>query len=99
LGGQALIPFKSNANGKKQGSMAWKKAYHYFQLHRDEFDARYHKRSNVETTFGAIKAKFGENLKSKKWVAQGNELFCKILAYNITVLIAQMYESGIEPDF
>ena len=79
--------------------MAWKKAYHYFQLHRDEFDARYHKRSNVETTFGAIKAKFGENLKSKKWVAQGNELFCKILAYNITVLIAQMYESGIEPDF
>ncbi len=99
VGGQALIPFKSNANGKKQGSKAWKNAYHYFQLHRDEFNARYHKRSNVETTFGAMKAKFGENLKSKKWVAQGNELLCKILAYNITVLIAQMYESGIEPDF
>lgn len=99
LGAEALIPFKSNSIAMAKGSGAWKRAYHYFQLHQDEFNARYHKRSNVETTFGAIKAKFGENLKSKKWVAQGNELLCKILAYNITVLIAQMYESGIEPDF
>lgn len=99
LGGQPLIPFKKNATARAGGSGAWKKAFHYFQLHRDEFEARYHKRSNVETTFGAIKAKFGEHLKSKKWVAQGNELLCKVLAYNITVLIHEMYESGIEPDF
>jgi len=99
VGGRALIPFKKNATGRARGSPVWKKAYHHFQLHRDEFEAMYHKRSNVETTFGAIKAKFGEHLKSKKWVAQGNELLCKILAYNITVLIHEMYVSGIEPNF
>lgn len=99
LGGEALIPFKKNANARAGGSKAWKNAYHYFQMNREEFEARYHKRSNVETTFGAIKMKFGERLKSKKWTAQGNELLCKILAYNITVLIHEMYESGIEPDF
>ena len=99
VGGDALIPFKKNATGKTRGSKAWRNAYHYFQMHREEFEARYHKRSNVETTFGAIKAKFGEHLKSKKWVAQGNELLCKILAYNITVLIHEMYESGVQPDF
>lgn len=89
-GGEALIPFKKNAIPRAGGSPAWKKAFHYFQLHREDFEARYHKRSNVETTFGAIKAKFGEHLKSKKWLAQGNELLCKILAYNITVLIHEM---------
>lgn len=99
LGGQAFIPFKSNATGKSRGSLSWYKAYHYFQLHREEFDAHYHKRSNVESTIGAIKRKFGETLKSKNRIAQENELLCKILAYNITVLIHEMFESGITPEF
>ena len=79
--------------------MLWKKAYLFFQLHREKFDAHYHKRSNVESTFGAIKQKFGETLKSKKTTAQVNELLCKIIAYNITVLIHEMFESNIVPDF
>lgn len=99
VGGQAYIPFKSNATGRAGGSVLWKKAYHFFQLHREEFDEYYHKRSNVESTIGAIKQKFGETLKSKNRVAQENELLCKILAYNITVLIHEMFESGITPDF
>ena len=57
------------------------------------------KRSNVESTIGAIKQKFGETLKSKNRVAQENKLLCKILAYNSTVLIHEMFESGITPDF
>ena len=43
--------------------------------------------------------KFGETLKSKKYVAQVNELLCKILAYNITVLIREMFVCGINPEF
>ncbi len=39
-----------------------------------EFFEHYHKRSNVETTFMAIKTKFGDTLKSKNEVAQVNEL-------------------------
>ena len=99
VGGTAFIPFKSNATGKAKGSLIWSKAYHFFQLNRDEFLNHFHKRSNAETTFGAIKAKFGEVLKSKKFPAQVNELLCKIIAYNITVLIHEMFESGIVPEF
>ena len=79
LGAQAYIPFKKNITaktGRCGHSKAWKRMFHYFQAHREAFDAYYHKRSNVESTFGAIKAKFGEHLKSRKFTAQKNELLC-----------------------
>lgn len=59
----------------------------------------YHKRSNAETTIHMMKAKFGDKLKSKNLVAQRNELLCKAIAHNIVVLIHEMYELGVEPDF
>ncbi len=90
LGGIAYIPFKKNAKGTAKGSPLWNRAYHYFQLHKDEFMEHYHARSNVESTFSAIKKKFGETIKSRNRVAQENELLCKIIAYNITVLIHEM---------
>lgn len=99
VGATAYIPFKSNASGNSKGSSMWRKAYHFFNLHREEFEERYHRRSNVESVFSAIKRKFGEALKSKNRVAQENELLCKILAYNITVLIQEMHQSGVRPDF
>jgi transposase len=91
LGGIAYIPFKKNATGKHGGAL-WRKTFHYFQLHKEEFMEHYHKRSNVESTFSAIKKKFGESVKSKNRVAQENELLCKIIAYNITVLIHEMIQ-------
>ena len=99
VGGTAYIPFKDNATGQAKGSPLWKKAFHFFKLHQEEFDEHYHKRSNVESTISAVKKKFGECLKSKNHVAQVNELLCKLIAYNITVLIHEMFENGINPDF
>ncbi|MCK9568477.1 transposase [Candidatus Pacearchaeota archaeon] len=98
-GGKAYIPFKKNATGKARGSTLWGKMYHYFQLNRDDFMEHYHKRSNIEATNAAIKRKFGETLKSKNPVAQVNELLAKIIAYNLTVVIHEMYENGIQPEF
>ncbi len=99
IGAQAYIPFKSNSTGKARGSLAWKKAYHYFQLNAEEFYAHYHKRSNVESVFASIKKKFGDGLKSKNYNAQVNELLCKVIAYNVVVLIHEMEELKIKPDF
>jgi len=99
VGGQAYIPFKKNATGKARGSYLWSKMYHYFQLNQDEFMEHYHKRSNAETTFHMMKMKFGDKLKSKSFIAQKNELLCKAIAHNIVVLIHEMHELGIEPDF
>ena len=42
--------------------------------------------------------KFGETIKSRNRVAQVNELLCKIIAYNITVLIREMIEMGADPE-
>jgi transposase len=98
-GGKAYIPYRKNATGRSRGSTLWSKMYHYFQLNRDEFMEHYHKRSNIEATNAAIKRKFGETLKSKNPTAQVNELLAKIIAYNLTVVIHEMYENGINPDF
>ena len=100
LGGTAFIPYRSNASGKPRGkSHMWRKMFHYFMYNHEEFMEHYSLRSNVESTFSAIKKKLGETLKSKNKTAQINELLCKIIAYNITVLIQEMHELGIEPKF
>ena len=38
-------------------------------------------------------------MKSKNPTAQVNELLAKIIAYNPTVVIHEMYENGINPEF
>ena len=98
-GGIAYIPFKINASQHSHGGKVWNKMFYYYQMCRDEFMEHYHKRSNVETTNMAIKMKFGDCLKNKNFVSQSNELLCKLIAYNITVLINSMYELGIKPEF
>jgi transposase len=99
MGGVPYIPFKSNSIGRPKGNHIWRKMYAMFMFNREEFESHYHLRSNVETTFSAWKLKFGDSLKSKNLTAQKNELICKAIAYNITVLIHEMFELGIKPDF
>lgn len=99
LGAMPYIPFKSNTSGKSGGSTIWRKAYFYFKMNQDEFMQNYHQRSNIESTFAAMKKKLGEVLKSRLPVAQENELLCKVIAYNIMVLIQEMHELGIAVDF
>lgn len=103
VGGTAYIPFKSSTTGlgghHHRYDGLWDEAYHYYNLHRSEFLARYHKRSNVETTFDMIKAKFGHSVRAKTPTAQVNEVLCKIVCHNICVLIQSIYESGLEPVF
>jgi len=99
IGAEGYIPFRKDRTGKAGGSAMYHKMYYYFMLNREEFMNRYHQRSNVETTFHMIKAKFGDKLKSKNEIAQKNELLCKLIAHNIVVLIHEMHELGIKPDF
>jgi transposase len=99
-GATPYIPFKSNVTAKtNKGNELWAKLFHYYNFKREEFLTHYHKRSNVETTFSMIKAKFGERLRSKTETAQNNEALCKVLCHNLCVVIQSMYELGIEPEF
>ena len=97
IGGQAFISFKANATGKAGG--AFEKAFHYFKLNEEEYMKRYHMRSNVETTFSAIKRKFGDSVMSKTDAAMVNEVLCKILCHNLTCLIQEQETLGISPVF
>jgi transposase len=101
-GGIPYIPFregeKNKPNPSNKGEL-WKRMYHFFKFNEAEFKQHYHKRSNVETVFSMIKAKFGERLRSKTETAQINEVLCKILCHNICCLIQSIYELGIEPSF
>jgi Transposase DDE domain len=92
------IPFRSFSQPKNKGEL-WKRMYHLYSYQRDEFNAHYHRRSNVESVFSMMKAKFGEKLRSKTEVAQANELLCKVLAHNLCVVIQSMYELGVEANF
>jgi transposase len=97
IGAVPYIAFKKNATGAVGG--AFEKMYRMFCVNRDEFLAHYHKRSNVESTFGMIKAKFGTKLRSKGERAQINEALCKVLCHNLCCLIQSMFEFGIVPQF
>lgn len=98
-GGTPYIPFKKNMVARARTPRLWKKLFHYFQLQREDFLQHYHKRSNVETTFHMIKAKFGTQIRSKSKNAEINEVLLKILCHNICVVIQEMYERGIEANF
>jgi transposase len=97
MGAQAYIAFKSNATGAVGG--AYEKAFHLFKYKQAEYLDHYHKRSNVESTFSAVKRKFGDSVRSKCEYAMVNEVLCKILCHNICCLIQEQCELGIELEF
>ena len=73
VGATPYIPFRANSvarNRKQKHDPLWERMYHYYNFNRSEFLAHYHKRSNVETTFAMIKAKFGGAVRSKAHISQ-----------------------------
>jgi transposase len=96
-GATPMIPFKSNSTSSHPG--VWNNAYHFFNLHRDEFLARYHQRSNVESTFSMIKRKFGDSIRAKNDRSMKNEVLAKFVCHNLCCLIQSMEEFGIDPSF
>lgn len=97
VGAVPFVPFKSNSGSS--GSDAWERMYHYFSLNRETFLAHYHRRSNVESTFSAMKRKFGAGVRSRVQAAQFNEVLLKCLCFNLSVLVHAIHEFGIEPHF
>jgi len=108
------IPFKSNSasewgvSGKRgqdkkakwaRKSNLWRRMYHYYEYNQNRFFQQYHKRSNVESTFSMIKAKFGDGLRSRTKTAQINEALCKVLCHNLCCLIQSVFELKIEANF
>jgi len=95
--GQFFPMFKKNATGGVGG--AYQKAFHLFSLNRDDYMRKYHQRSNAESSFSALKRLFGSSLRSKSERTMRNELLARVVGYNITCVIHEMYKMGVNPEF
>ncbi len=90
------IPFKVNSRGETRPGI-WERMYAEFTLNRESWLKHYHLRSNVESTFSAVKRKFGDALRSKSDTAMKNEVLAKVLCHNLCCLIRAIYELKIDP--
>ncbi len=96
-GATPYIAFKAGTTGYAGG--LWERMFHFYQYKREEFLQHYHKRSNVESVFSMIKAKFKDSVRSRTDAAMKNEALCKLLAHNLCCLIMSQCELGIEAEF
>jgi transposase len=94
----AYIPFKDNAVVNPK-SPAWSRHLCEFLLNQDKFVPHYHRRSNVETTFAMIKAKFGAAVLTRLPIAQVNEVLAKCVAHNLCCVVKAIFTAGLAPTF
>ena len=99
LGLNPFIPFKRGSSSTPKGSLIWKEMFEFFRTDQEEFLERYHRRSNVETTFHMLKMRFGDYLMTKNFVANQNEIKIRVLCHNLCVLIQEVAERGINVEF
>lgn len=78
---------------------AWLRMLEFWKNNRELFLQHYHKRSNVESTFSALKRKFLPYVRSKNEQAQFNEILCKVVCHNASVLCTAMFELDVDINF
>jgi transposase len=98
LGVEAFIPFKVNAVANPKAPV-WSRHLCEFTLHQERFLASYHRRSNVETVFAMLKARFGASVASRLPVAQVNEVLAMCVAHNLCCLVKAIFTAGLAPVF
>ena len=72
--------------------------YHFYAYNQERFMENYHKRSNVESTFMMIKAKFGDALRSKTERRRSMRRCARCCA-TTSVASSKMYELNLRPKF
>lgn len=99
LNAYPFIPFKSNTVPVEKDGTIWAAMYDMYMNDYENWKAYYHQRSNVETVFSMVEAKFGKRIRMKNPVGQVNEALYKMLCHNIVVLAHEIFELDIVPSF
>lgn len=99
IGALPFVKFKINSRGMDHPNEHWRRMWAYFDLKKTAFLEAYNRRQNIESTFGAIKAKFSGTVRSKKFVAQQNEVLAKILLWNLSCIVHAIEEFGVDAEF
>ncbi len=99
-GGTPFIAPKTNTTGKAGGPGGmFEKMIHFYRFNSADYMSHYHQRSNVESTFSAVKRLFGDFVRSTNPTAMVNEVLCKFICYNLTCVVHSQCELGIEANF
>ncbi len=97
-GALPYIPFKPTSRPDRKDQL-WTRNLAYFVANQPEWMAHYHKRSLSESLFSSVKRVLGSTVKAKSFDGQVSEVYLKVLAHNLRMLVHAMYELGIDPKF
>ena len=92
-----ILPKKNVRATDKGSSGAWNTMINLWKKHQMLFASHYHRRSNVESTFGMLKRKWGDLCKLP--ITQENEILARIICHNAAVLSESMLGNDLEPKF
>ena len=101
IGAEPFIAGKRNVNinREKTNNSPWTKMLRLWKNNQMYFAEHYHRRSNVEATFGALKRRFGDFCRSKLPETQENEILCKVVCFNATVLSEALLQYDLKEGF
>lgn len=95
-----LMPSKQvRTTNIRESTAAWGKMIKLWKNHQALFAQHYHRRSNVESTFGSWKIKWGDFNRCKLPATQTNEILAKIVCHNARVLTEALLSYDIKPAF
>ena len=94
-----IMPRKNVTAYSKGSGTAWQHMIRTWKKHQMLFASHYHRRSNVESTFGMVKRKWGDFCRCKLPVTQENEILARIICHNSAVLSEAMLGNDLEVGF
>ncbi len=94
-----ILPKKNTTAYSKGSGTAWQHMIRMWKNHQMLFAQHYHRRSNVESTFGMFKRKWGDFCRCKLPITQENEILARIICHNAAVLSEAMLGNDLEPKF
>lgn len=99
MGAVPFIMGKKNVNVPMKGYSSWGMMLRLWKNHQMFFAEHYHRRSNVESTFSALKRKFGDFCRCKQPESQENEILAKIVCFNACVLAESLLSYDLKGGF
>jgi transposase len=99
IGAEPLFKLKSNTRARAGGSPAWRRMVLAFQNHPRVANAKYHRRSNVESAYSAKKRKFSNSVRGRSSTSQRIEESISWVGYNLSLVPRARYEFGVDIPF
>lgn len=93
-GGKPYLMPKKNCRTLSKGYPAWKEMLYDKQIDDKKWLKHYHKRSNSEAVNNSFKKRIGSYLFSYKKKMQRNEVYLKVIVYNLRQLVMRLARIG-----